>query len=67
MATVENLLHLLGENLALSTEPIEYGFDLAQIRRNLRLTPEERIRKQARFANAVREFQRKIGVEPVTL
>ena len=61
------LLELLGEQANLSTVQPDHGFDLTFIRDNLRLTPEERIRKQAAFANKVRDFQRGIGVEPVEL
>lgn len=67
MATLERLVSLVGDELTASTEPVDYGFDLTLIRDNLRLTPEQRIRKQAVFANKVREIQRQIGVEPIDL
>jgi transcriptional regulator with XRE-family HTH domain len=62
--TLGRLLDLLGEQPNLSARPVDHGFDLSLIRANLKLTPEERVRKQARFANGLREFRRKIGVEP---
>jgi transcriptional regulator with XRE-family HTH domain len=65
--TLVRLLDLLGEQPNLSAQPVDHGFDVTLIRANLRLTPEERIRKQARFANSLREFRRTIGVEPITL
>jgi transcriptional regulator with XRE-family HTH domain len=65
MATLERLVSLVGDELTASTAAVDYGFDLTLIRDNLRLTPEQRIRKQAAFANKVRELQREIGVEPV--
>jgi transcriptional regulator with XRE-family HTH domain len=64
MANLERLVSLTGDQLSASVEPIDYGFDLTLIHENLRLTPEERIRKQARFANRMRELQHQIGVEP---
>jgi transcriptional regulator with XRE-family HTH domain len=64
-ATVERLVGLVGETLTASSEPVDYGFDVTLIQSNLRLTPEERIRKQAAFANTVRDLQRQIGVVPV--
>lgn len=67
MATLERLVGLVGEELRASSKPVDYGFDLTFIQDNLRLSPEERIRKQAAFANKVREIQRQIGVEPIDL
>lgn len=42
--TAARLLDLLGEDLRLSAERIDYGHDRTLLRENLRLTPEERIR-----------------------
>jgi transcriptional regulator with XRE-family HTH domain len=56
--TATRLLDLLGERLRLSAEPIEYGHDRTLLRENLELTPEERIRKQAAWANRLRTFPR---------
>lgn len=65
--TLVRLLDLLGEQPNLSAQPVDYGFDLTLIRANLDLTPEERIRKQASFANTMREFRRTSGVEPAAV
>ena len=56
--TAARLFDLLGEDLQLRSEPIDYGHDRTLLRENLRLTPEERIRKQAAWANRVRELPR---------
>jgi transcriptional regulator with XRE-family HTH domain len=53
--TLARLLDLMGEELQLGAEPIDYGFDISLLRRNLALTPEERIRNGVTFSN----FQRK--------
>lgn len=56
--TAARLLDLLGEELRVSAESIDYGHDRTLLRENLRLTPEERIRKQVAWANQVRAFPR---------
>jgi transcriptional regulator with XRE-family HTH domain len=56
--TAGQLFDLLGEELRLSAEPIEYGHDRAVLRQNLELSPEERLRRQVAWANRVREFPR---------
>jgi transcriptional regulator with XRE-family HTH domain len=65
VSTVVRLLDLMGERLDLDVHPIHYGFDVTLNEANLALSPEERIREQARRANTIRELQREIGVEPV--
>lgn len=65
VSTLARLLDLLGERLDLDAQPIDYGFDTTLNEANLAFTPEERIRRQAERANAIRELQREIGVEPV--
>jgi transcriptional regulator with XRE-family HTH domain len=60
VATLATLLDLMGEELVLSSEAIDYGHDVTLIRENLKLTPEERIRRQAAWANGVRRFQRAV-------
>lgn len=62
VSTLAKLLELVGEELRLSAEPIDDGHDRTLIRANLELTPEQRIRRQAAFANAIRDFQRNLGV-----
>jgi hypothetical protein len=54
----------MGEELELSATPIDYGHDVTLIRENLRYSPEERIRRQAQFANGLRRLQRELGVTP---
>lgn len=57
VAMLGSLLDLMGEDLRLSAEPIDYGHDASLNRLNLELTPEQRIRRQAQWANAVRRLQ----------
>ena len=58
VATLASLLDLMGEELELSAKAIDYGHDRTLLRANLELTPEERIRRQAGWANGVRELRR---------
>lgn len=58
VGTVEHLLDVLGERLSLSSEPIDYGHDRTLIRANLQLSPEERVRRQAEWANEIRRLPR---------
>jgi transcriptional regulator with XRE-family HTH domain len=67
VGTLTRLLDVLGERLDLASDPVDYGFDITLNQSNLALTPEERIRAQAQRANAIRELQREIGVEPVDI
>ena len=53
METLGELLHLLGEDLVLATEPSEWGIDRTLIRERLRLTPSERIDYGLAFADQV--------------
>lgn len=59
--TLANLLDLVGEELALEARPIDYGHDVTLLRQNLTEAVTDRVRRQAAWANAVRELQR--GVE----
>lgn len=65
VSTVVRLLDSMGERLDLGAHSIDYGFDVTLNEANLALSPEERIRSQVQRANAIRELQREIGVEPV--
>lgn len=56
--TLARLFDLVGEELTLAAEPIDYGHDRTLLRRNLELTPEERIRRGVEWSNAVRRFPR---------
>ena len=58
VGTLATLLDLLGEELELSSSPIDYGHDLTLIQGNLRFTPEERIDHQASWSRGMREIQR---------
>ncbi|HEX8753279.1 MAG TPA: helix-turn-helix domain-containing protein [Solirubrobacterales bacterium] len=48
--TLRELLHMLGEDLTLRTEPREWGIDRTLIRERLRLTPAERVDYGLAFA-----------------
>jgi len=52
--TLEELLHLLGEDLVLAVEKRDSGIDLSLNRANLELTPEQRVRQGLEFADVVR-------------
>ncbi|HSC21209.1 MAG TPA: helix-turn-helix domain-containing protein [Solirubrobacterales bacterium] len=52
--TLTELLHLLGEELVLGTEKQETGVDVTLNEGNLKLTPEQRVRKGLEFADLVR-------------
>jgi transcriptional regulator with XRE-family HTH domain len=52
--TLEELLHLLGEDLVLAVEKRDSGIDLTLNQANLKLTPEQRVRRGLEFADVVR-------------
>jgi len=52
--TLTELLNLLGEELVLAVEERDTGIDLSLNRRNLELTPEQRVQKGIEFADFVR-------------
>ncbi|CAN5333185.1 hypothetical protein BH18ACT12_BH18ACT12_04280 [soil metagenome] len=56
--TLAQLLDLLGDELMLEARPIDYGHDVALLRQNLAETMTARVRRQAAWANRVRELQR---------
>lgn len=56
--TLARLFDVVGEELTLQTQPVDYGHDLTLLRQNLALTPEERIRRGVAWSNAVRRFPR---------
>jgi transcriptional regulator with XRE-family HTH domain len=56
--TAGKLFDLLGEELRVSAEPVDYGHDRTLLRDNLELTPEERIRRQAEWSNRLRALPR---------
>jgi transcriptional regulator with XRE-family HTH domain len=53
VSTLATLLDLLGEELALSAQPIDYGHDRTLLQRNLAMTVSERIDHGTEFANFV--------------
>lgn len=58
VATVTALLDLMGEGLELETAPLDYGHDRTLLELNVRLSAEERIRRQAAWSRSLRELQR---------
>jgi transcriptional regulator with XRE-family HTH domain len=55
--TLATLLDLMGEELKLETEPIDYGHDQAMLIANLERTPEERIDAQASWSRGMRKIR----------
>ena len=53
VATLAELLDLMGEELALDARPIDYGIDKTLIQENLKRTPEERLEFMVSFSNFV--------------
>ena len=52
--TLEELLHLMGDDLVLAVEKRDSGIDLTLNQANLELTPEQRVRRVLEFADIVR-------------
>jgi transcriptional regulator with XRE-family HTH domain len=52
-----NLVDLMGEELTLEAEPIDYGHDEAMVRQNLAHLPEQRIERQASGSRGLKELQ----------
>jgi transcriptional regulator with XRE-family HTH domain len=52
--TLRELLHMLGEDLVIGTEPRDAGIDRTLNQRNLRMSPEVRVRRGLEFADFVR-------------
>ena len=57
VATLANLLDVLGEELELDAKAIDYGHDRAMLEANLDRTPTMRLRHGVSFANFVRRTQ----------
>jgi transcriptional regulator with XRE-family HTH domain len=53
VATLAQLLDLMGEELDLGAEPLDYGHDRTLLRQNLARTVDERIDHGVSFANLV--------------
>jgi transcriptional regulator with XRE-family HTH domain len=57
VATLANLLDLLGEELELGAKPSDWGHDVSLIRENLKRTPTQRIQANTAFARFARELR----------
>lgn len=57
VATLATLLDLMGEELVLAAEPIDYGHDRTLLRQNLERTVEERIAFMTSFSNWVQRHR----------
>jgi transcriptional regulator with XRE-family HTH domain len=57
VATLARLLDLMGEELSLAAEPIDYGHDGALIRQNLSYDPLRRIERQASWSRGMRRLR----------
>lgn len=57
VATLARFLDLMGEELLLDAKRIDYGHDLAQLRRNLALSPQERIEQGVARSNFILRSQ----------
>jgi transcriptional regulator with XRE-family HTH domain len=62
--TLRGLLHVLGEDLVLTSLPREWGVDRSQVRERLRLTPEQRLDYGTAFARQVIEMSPNVREEP---
>jgi transcriptional regulator with XRE-family HTH domain len=56
--TARELFDLLGEELRITSEPVDSGHDHTLLRANLALSPEERLRRQVAWSNRVRRLPR---------
>ena len=56
--TLVRLLDVLGEELTIRSEPADYGHDRTLLRRNLALSPADRILRGIEWSNAVMRFPR---------
>jgi transcriptional regulator with XRE-family HTH domain len=57
VATLAQLLDLMGEELVLGAEQIDYGHDRTLVARTLRETPERRIANQATWSRGLRRVK----------
>lgn len=57
VATLAQLLDLMGEELVLGAERIDYGHDRTLFARTLRETPERRIANQATWSRGLRRLK----------
>jgi transcriptional regulator with XRE-family HTH domain len=60
VATLASWLDLMGEELKLDAELADYGIDHSLNELNLRLSPEERIERQASWSRGATELRRAV-------
>jgi transcriptional regulator with XRE-family HTH domain len=60
VATLANWLDLMGEELKLVTDPIDYGHDLTLNEAQLRFTAEQRVARQAEWSRGMNELRRAV-------
>src|SRR5438477_1800527 len=60
VATLANWLDLMGEELRLAADPIDYGHDRTLNEAQLRFTPEQRIERQAQWSRGMNELRRAV-------
>jgi transcriptional regulator with XRE-family HTH domain len=58
VATLAQLLDLMGEELRLEAEPIEYGHDRSLLAQTISRTPEQRVRNQAQWSRGMNRIRR---------
>jgi transcriptional regulator with XRE-family HTH domain len=61
VATLATLVDLLGEELVLDAERVDYGHDVTLNRLQLAASPEERLQRQASWSNSVRGLRGAAG------
>ena len=60
VATLASWLDLMGEELELAAEPIDYGHDRTLNEAQLRFIPEQRIERQAAWSRGMNELRRAV-------
>ena len=58
VATLDQLLYLMNEELVLDAHAIDWGHDVTLIENNLRHSPERRIERTAEWSRGLMELQR---------
>lgn len=53
VSTLAELLRLMNEELVLDAQEVDWGHDVTLIRRNLELTPDERVRRGVNWSRRV--------------
>jgi transcriptional regulator with XRE-family HTH domain len=60
VATLAELLRLMGEELGLDAKPVDHGLDLTLIREQLQRTPEQRVDVMAAFSNFALDLRKSV-------